>query len=365
MRQEGTEHKYHKAQQPLESTTTETIHQKAEDNLFYSSGLIHLIVCSFDYFFLSFLPFSYSIMSVAREMLAAGPGCALANGLLNGLETTKVKLQLHNPAQPVYKNPTTLGVMVQITQEEGLVRGLLTPGLSASLTRSMVYGAYRVGLYSTTRDWLASSSSSSSSENNQNETPQLRHRMASGMVTGGLGAMLTCPLDVVRTRMQADAGNMCQFGKMYTSGLRKGKYVRYPSMMTTIFRIVQEEGLRHGLYRGALVTIVRASLLNGVQLASYDTLKSTFAWQEGPVLHILCAFLSGIIAQTVAMPIDTIKSSMMVGSCPQGVWNILKRRGPFWLYRGYLPACAGQGLIMVLQMPLIEEFRRLLGVSAI
>ena len=34
-------------------------------------------------------------MSIAREMIAAGPGCAVANGLLNGFETTKVKLQLH------------------------------------------------------------------------------------------------------------------------------------------------------------------------------------------------------------------------------------------------------------------------------
>lgn len=294
-------------------------------------------------------------MSIAREMVAAGPGCALANGLLNGLETTKVKLQLHNPAQPVYKNPTTLGVMQQISSEEGLVKGLLTPGLSASLTRSMVYGAYRVGLYSATRDWLSTSS----------EGPQLHHRMVSGMVTGGLGAMLTCPLDVVRTRMQADAGKLCDLGKTYTSGLRKGKPVRYPTMMTTLMRVFQQEGLQQGLYRGATVTVARASLLNGAQLTSYDTLKRSLNWKEGPALHLVCALLSGIIAQTVVMPIDTIKSSMMVGKCPKGVWDTLKTRGPFWLYKGYLPACAGQGLIMVLQMPLIEEFRRLLGVSAI
>ena len=43
-------------------------------------------------------PFSVSLASVGliKEFAAAGPGCAAANGLLNGLETTKVKLQLHN-----------------------------------------------------------------------------------------------------------------------------------------------------------------------------------------------------------------------------------------------------------------------------
>eukprot|EP00429_Kryptoperidinium_foliaceum_P010418 CAMPEP_0176002048 /NCGR_PEP_ID=MMETSP0120_2-20121206/444_1 /TAXON_ID=160619 /ORGANISM="Kryptoperidinium foliaceum, Strain CCMP 1326" /LENGTH=289 /DNA_ID=CAMNT_0017334621 /DNA_START=149 /DNA_END=1018 /DNA_ORIENTATION=- len=289
-------------------------------------------------------------------MVAAGPGCAVANGLLNAFETTKVKLQLHNPTKPVYSTPTTTGVMTQIIREEGVVRGLITPGLSASLTRSMLYGAYRVGLYSSMRDFLSGDGTSE---------PQLHHRMASGMFTGGLGAMLTCPLDVVRTRMQAEAGRIGDCGRYYTTGLRKGKEVRYPNLTTTIRSIVENEGLRNGLYRGASVTVARASLLNGAQLASYDTLKHLVPMEEGPKLHTLCALMSGIIAQTVVMPIDTIKSKMMVGSCRRVVWKTLLERGPLWLYKGYLPACAGQGLIMVLQMPLIEEFRRMLGVKAI
>lgn len=294
-------------------------------------------------------------MSIVKEMAAAGPGCAVANGLLNAFETTKVKLQLHNPTRPVYATPTTAGVMAQIIREEGLVRGLLTPGLSASLTRSMLYGAYRVGLYSSTRDFLSGG----------DEGPKLHHRIASGMFTGGLGAMLTCPLDVVRTRMQAEAGKVGDCGRVYTTGLRKGEAVRYSNLTRTIRTIVEHEGFRSGLYRGAGVTVARASLLNGAQLASYDTLKHLLPWEEGPALHTICALMSGIIAQTVIMPIDTIKSSMMIGQCQKTVWKTLVERGPTWLYKGYIPACAGQGLIMVLQMPLIEEFRRLLGVKAI
>ena len=299
-------------------------------------------------------------MSVAREMIAAGPGCALANGLLNGFETTKVKLQLHNSqvSNPIYGHkPTPTTVMKQIIKEDGLLRGLLTPGLSASLTRSMVYGAYRVGLYATARDYLTPA----------NGQPTLQHRMASGMFTGGIGAMLTCPLDVVRTRMQADAGTIVN--GQYTTGLRKGLPVRYTNLFTTFIQIIKQEGLRKGLYRGASVTVARASLLNGAQLASYDTLKRQLkghSWfEEGPVLHIFCALCSGIIAQSFIMPIDTIKSTMMVGNSWGDVWSKFLQRGPIWLYRGYFPACAGQGLIMVLQMPLIEEFRRLLGVKAI
>lgn len=322
--------------------------------------------------------------SVTREMMASGPACAIANGVLNSFETTKVKLQLYNNKNTstnlishhanniaIYRNPTPWGVMTQIAAEEGIVRGLMIPGLGASLTRSCVYGAYRVGLYSTIRDTVRS---------DPNKEPTLRDRIASGMVTGGIGSMISCPLDVIRTRLQADAGKICPVRQtVYITGLRQGQSVRYRGMWSALYTICKTEGLRHGLYRGASVTVARASLLNGSQLASYDTLKHAMLTSsssaaddvllrhEGPLLHVLCAMISGIIAQTVVMPIDTIKSHMMIGNGWRAVADFIRQHkfSPMWFYRGYLPACAGQGLIMVLQMPLIEEFRRLLGVQPI
>lgn len=141
--------------------------------------------------------------------------------------------------------------------------------------------------------------------------------------------------------------------------------MRYSGMRSALKTIAQTEGLVAGLYRGSAVTVLRASLLNGAQLASYDTLKHQLGWTEGPVLHLTCAGASGVIAQTFIMPIDSLKSQMMLGKGWEAVGEVIRKNGPFWFYRGYLPACAGQGLIMILQMPLIEEFRRLLGVAAI
>jgi Mitochondrial carrier protein len=344
--------------------------------------------------------------AVTREMMAAGPACAIANGVLNSFETTKVKLQLHNNNNTntskisnsskstiaIYRNPTPWGVMTQIAAEEGIVRGLMLPGLSASLTRrSCLYGAYRVGLYSTFRDAVRSDPS---------QEPTLRDRIASGMVTGGIGSMISCPLDVIRTRLQADAGKICPVRQnVYLTGLRQGQSVRYRGMWSAWYTICQTEGLRQGLYRGASVTVARASLLNGSQLASYDTLKHAMLSSsssssssssksssadddnvlrhEGPMLHVFCAMVSGIIAQTVVMPMDTVKSHMMIGNGWRSVVDCIRQQHNnnnkynnsrsiiSWFYRGYLPACAGQGLIMVLQMPLIEEFRRRLSLQPI
>ena len=200
----------------------------------------------------------------------------------------------------------------------------------------------------------------------------LADRMLAGMFTGALGSAVSCPLDVVRTRMQADSGSVGRDGK-YTTGLRRGEAVRYGTFYSALSKITSEEGLRQGLYRGATVTITRAALLNGSQLASYDTMKRNMAvslgWDEGPALHVVCSLASGVIAQTVVMPIDTVKSHMMLGHGWKDMVAVMRKGathgGLRWFYRGYIPACAGQGSIMVLQMPLIEEMRRLLGVEAI
>jgi hypothetical protein len=136
-------------------------------------------------------------MTVVQEMLAGGVGCAVANGSLNSFETTKVKLQLHQPAKPVYMGirgklrPCMAGVISQVIREDGLVRGLMLPGLSASLARSMTYGSYRVGFYPTVRSMVC-----------EGGEPTLLNMMVAGSITGAIGSAISCPLDCVRTRMQ-------------------------------------------------------------------------------------------------------------------------------------------------------------------
>jgi hypothetical protein len=188
-------------------------------------------------------------------------------------------------------------------------------------------------------------------------------RLGSGFITGAMGSALSCPLDCIRTRMQADSGTV--LGGKYVTGLRAGESVRYRNMLVALYKIARDEGFTRGLYRGASVTVARASVLGGSQLASYDTLKRAIGWDEGAALHVVCSLSSGIIAQTIIMPMDTVKSHMMLGTGWTGVIAALRGHGPSFLFRGYLPACCGQSAIMVIQMPVCEELRRLMGEGAI
>lgn len=95
------------------------------------------------------------------------------------------------------------------------------------------------------------------------------------------------------------------------------------------------------------------------------------------------------MAQTVTQPADTLKTLVMAdgggggggsASGAKGVGGgggggnggggtmavlgrLLARSGPLGLYRGYWPAMARQGPVMVIQMPIVEQFRKLLGLD--
>ena len=89
-----------------------------------------------------------------------------------------------------------------------------------------------------------------------------------------------------------------------------------------------------------------------------------FGASENVTLHLSCSLLSGLIAQTVIQPVDTARSHIMYSTPAVSALTMVKRHGPLWLYRGYTAACWRQGPIMLMQMPLVEQLRLLLGVGA-
>jgi solute carrier family 25 uncoupling protein 8/9 len=92
------------------------------------------------------------------------------------------------------------------------------------------------------------------------------------------------------------------------------------------------------------------------------------------LLHFAASLASGVVAQTVTQPADTIKTLVMARAGGEarseknvGAWAtaraLVTKSGPAALYRGFWPAAARQGPVMVIQMPIVEQFRKAMGLE--
>jgi solute carrier family 25 folate transporter 32 len=81
----------------------------------------------------------------------------------------------------------------------------------------------------------------------------------SGAGAGVVSAIVTCPLDLVKTKLQAEGG-------------LQGDNPRYKGLVGTLKKIFREEGFR-GCYRGLGPTLFGYAPTWGIYFATYDAVK--------------------------------------------------------------------------------------------
>ena len=286
-------------------------------------------------------PSSPRVSTAYADVLCAGLGAAITDSIFNPLEIIKVRMQtaqqLHEPAEDFF------GAASALYRRGGPVL-LWTPGLTATWARGFGFTGLRVGLYPTVKRLFSG----------EDKEPSLTAKIAAGATTGAIGSSIANPVDMIRTRMQAQAG----------------RTLLYPSSLSVVRAVHANEGGIAALWRGVAATAVRATLLSGAQLATYDELKSRLksagVATEGPRLHVFCGAVSGLVAQTVCQPADTIKSRVLSGGFPSAgacLKHTLTTEGVAGLFRGYLPAICRQTPVVLVQMPLIEQIRVAVGLS--
>ena len=278
---------------------------------------------------------------VAREWAAAGAGCALADTVFNPLDVLKVRAQ--------QSGASARALALDAIARDGLVRGLMLPGVLATWMRGMSYTGCRIGMYATARDAATAATG--------DDGDGVGVRVLAGGLTGAVGALVFNPIDVVRVRMQsmtcAHANTISAFGD-----------------------VARREGVAGGLWRGTGACVARAMTLSGSQLATYDVgkrwlLRHGYFSEDAPPLHFTASFVSGVVAQTVTQPVDTLKTLVM--SVPSGAGerkgafviarDLVAAHGVRGLYRGFVAAAARQGPVMVVQMPIVEALRKVLGLG--
>ncbi|CEP18167.1 hypothetical protein [Parasitella parasitica] len=169
----------------------------------------------------------------------------------------------------------------------------------------------------------------------------LKHSIA-GASAGVISSVVTCPLDVVKTRLQNQAI----------------ENFKYRGTMGTIRRIRLEEGMR-GLYRGLGPTVVGYLPTWAIYFTVYDYCKIN--WAKGDIendwlAHISSAMTAGMVSTTLTSPVWVIKTRFMTqtmrsphrySSMSQAFAMIAKHEGIRGFYKGLGPSLIGTVSILL------------------
>ncbi|KAK1298316.1 Mitochondrial adenine nucleotide transporter ADNT1 [Acorus calamus] len=187
-------------------------------------------------------------------------------------------------------------------------------------------------------------------------------RLIGGGFSGITAAAMTYPLDLVRTRLAAQAIFSFLLGLYHNGYLRcvmgvdlvaysETKEMYYRGISQTLYTIWRDEGIR-GLYKGLGATLLGVGPSIAISFSVYETLRSHWQLQrpcDSPVLvSLACGSVSGIASSTVTFPIDLVRRRMqlegvggrarvynsgLLGTFRHIFWN----EGIRGLYRGILP----------------------------
>ncbi|WVR08628.1 hypothetical protein IAU60_005684 [Kwoniella sp. DSM 27419] len=205
----------------------------------------------------------------------------------------------------------------------------------------------------------ASSSSSKSFPHSHITIPAQFHSMTAGAGAGLVASITTCPLDVVKTRLQAQH-------------LRKGAE-GYEDVNLIIKRIWGTSGAK-GFYRGLGPTLAGYLPTWGIYFTVYDLVKDkagTWATEHDflrgntAVVHIFAAMTAGATGTVLTNPLWVVKTRFMaqagtVDSATRyrttigAIRSIYKTEGFRAFYKGLLPSLMGVSHVAV-QFPLYEQ----------
>lgn len=263
------------------------------------------------------------------NFVAGSVGGAGSTSLSHPLDSVKVKMQTF---PHLYRGG--IDCMKQVIQKDG-VRGLyrgLVPGVILSMTeasiRYMTYGICQDVVRKTLRVETS-------------EKMTLFHNACAGGLTGFLATFASCPIELVKCRMQ---GMLEMTSKTANGASEKAIAMRGPGAV--VVHVLKTEGFR-GLYHGFSSNIARNTPGEMVFFATYEQCRH-FAKRPGqvkddigPLGSFACGSCAGIAYWVSIYPLDSVKSRVQILSADGKVrgllttfWAILRTEGVKRLYHG-------------------------------
>ncbi|CCK68044.1 Rim2p KNAG_0A03630 [Huiozyma naganishii CBS 8797] len=202
------------------------------------------------------------------------------------------------------------------------------------------------------------------------------HFVAGG-IGGMAGAVVTCPFDLVKTRLQSDIYQSIYQSKAVPAGNQQMSIVRQSmihfketvGILTNVYKL---EGFR-SLFKGLGPNLVGVIPARSINFFTYGTTKELYSrsfnnGHEAPWIHLLAAATAGITTSTATNPIWLIKTRVQLdkaGTTRQykNSWDclksVIKTEGIYGLYRGLSASYLGS-VESILQWLLYEQMRHLI-----
>ncbi|XP_062450087.1 solute carrier family 25 member 36-like [Rhea pennata] len=184
----------------------------------------------------------------------------------------------------------------------------------------------------------------------------LLHLVAGGC-GGTAGAILTCPLEVVKTRLQSSQlmlRPVClpEIQMSGTSVRLMHSAPSSPGMLKLLRTILEKEGMR-SLFRGLGPNLVGVAPSRAIYFAAYSGVKeklNAVLVPESKKVHMLSAACAGVTSATLTNPIWLVKTRMQLearvkgelgGNALQCAMRVYHTEGLRGFYRGISASYAG------------------------
>jgi solute carrier family 25 uncoupling protein 8/9 len=217
------------------------------------------------------------------------------------------------------KYKTTLTTLKTIKREQGFLS--LWRSLTPACARQFLFSGIKLSIYEPFRNMLCNS------KEEMLQTPTHKKILA-GIMSGGIACAMVSPIDLIQTRMQ-------------DSEFRK----RYGNVGNCIRQIYLKNGIR-GYFGGIGLNLVRNSVMNAAELATYDTARQYVICKtslpDAPYLYLFYGIAAGVVSSIVTQPIDILKTRVMNNpEMYKNGWTAfkitLKRDGVRQFYSGLRP----------------------------
>lgn len=273
-------------------------------------------------------------------------GC-IATCCIQPIDMVKVRIQL-GAAEGGATNPLTISR--NMLANEGVAA--FYKGLSAGLTRQVVYTGARLGLYDKFVDMAKV----------PGEAMPFWKTAVCSLSAGGIAAVVGNPADLSLIRMQAD------------SMLPAAQRQNYRHVFHALSSIVQNEGAG-GLMKGSVPTATRAMALNfgmlGFNTQAKQWLKDAGVTPGSATQVFGASAIAGFFASAFSLPFDYVKTQIQkmkpdpkTGEMPfkgplDCAWKQVQAGGPLRLWSGfptYYVRIAPHAMITLIAQDNIKKF---------